>query len=34
MWRAQAARALATGGPAVILSGGETTVTLRDGRNA
>jgi glycerate 2-kinase len=36
--RAQAAQALATKGPAVILSGGETTVTLkgkgRGGRNA
>jgi hydroxypyruvate reductase len=36
--RAQAAQALATRGPAVILSGGETTVTLkgkgRGGRNA
>lgn len=36
--RAQAAQALATNGPAVILSGGETTVTLRGkgrgGRNA
>jgi hydroxypyruvate reductase len=36
--RVQAARALATKGPAVILSGGETTVTLRGkgrgGRNA
>ncbi|MGE0004590.1 MAG: glycerate kinase [Parvibaculaceae bacterium] len=36
--RAQAARALATQGPSVILSGGETTVTLkgkgRGGRNA